>query len=289
MTHDELLRAAGGIQLIALDLDGTALTSGPVSVLTPRTTAALRAAADRGILVVPATGRSIRSSIGVYPELSIAPYIISVNGGLVTDLRTGEHLYQASFPAQVAAELVMALLDEPENSVYLNTLDRIYTAYRDGTCFPAPGERKPFGIDPDTAVSLRDKLLTQGDEVLEIGLHYAIEGGMDRYGAVARRFPQVDFFEVGYKNVEFVGRGGSKGSSLRLLCEHLGIPASRVCALGDNGNDAEMLSWAGIGVAMGNAIPAAKEAADHITADNDHEGVAEFLETYILSIKGAPL
>jgi hypothetical protein len=65
------------------------------------------------------------------------------------------------------------------------------------------------------------------------------------------------------------------------------IPAEQTMAIGDHDSDATLLLWAGIGVAMGNATPAAKAAADVVTSSNLRDGVAEALEQYLLG-RGTP-
>ena len=66
------------------------------------------------------------------------------------------------------------------------------------------------------------------------------------------------------------------------MCEKLGIPIAETIAVGDQTNDLEMIRAAGLGVAMGNATEEVKAAADLITADCDHDGVAEIIEKYLL-------
>ena len=66
------------------------------------------------------------------------------------------------------------------------------------------------------------------------------------------------------------------------MIERYGIRREEVMAFGDGGNDIEMIEYAGIGVAMGNAVPQVKSAADYITADNDHDGVGLAVEKFIL-------
>ena len=62
------------------------------------------------------------------------------------------------------------------------------------------------------------------------------------------------------------------------VCTHLGITAAEVAAFGDQRNDVAMLTWAGLGVAMGNALPEVKAQADHVTLSNDDDGLANELE-----------
>ncbi|MBR1798320.1 MAG: HAD family hydrolase [Bacteroidales bacterium] len=72
---------------------------------------------------------------------------------------------------------------------------------------------------------------------------------------------------------DIVANGNNKAHGMDALCQHLGINRSRTVAFGDGANDIEMLEWAGIGVAMGNADPIVKQHADMITTDVDHEGI----------------
>ena len=81
-------------------------------------------------------------------------------------------------------------------------------------------------------------------------------------------------------NAEFNAAGVDKGVGLAMLRTKLGIDRMHVIAFGDNENDLEMLEGAGIGVAMGNSKQYVKDAANEVTADNDHDGVAEFLEKF---------
>lgn len=83
-------------------------------------------------------------------------------------------------------------------------------------------------------------------------------------------------------NIEIAPAGASKASGLATLCSKLGIPLAQVCAIGDGGNDAAMLREAGLGVAMGNAIPEALAAADEVAPTNAEDGFADFVERRLL-------
>ena len=84
-----------------------------------------------------------------------------------------------------------------------------------------------------------------------------------------------------YKRQEFNKLGVSKGSGLKKLAELLGVPMECVMAIGDGGNDAEMLRAAGVGVAMENAMEEARAAADYITADVRKCGVAQAIDRFV--------
>jgi len=74
----------------------------------------------------------------------------------------------------------------------------------------------------------------------------------------------------------------TKAAMAQQLARSLGIPAEQVLAIGDSDNDVALLRWAGIGIAMGNASPAAKEAADGVTSSNLRDGAAEAMERWVL-------
>jgi len=82
--------------------------------------------------------------------------------------------------------------------------------------------------------------------------------------------------------LEVVPAGVNKWGGLCLLLDHLGIPAEAIMAIGDGSNDLEMVASAGLGVAMGNAVPAVKAAASVVVGTNDECGVAQALERFVL-------
>jgi hydroxymethylpyrimidine pyrophosphatase-like HAD family hydrolase len=87
-------------------------------------------------------------------------------------------------------------------------------------------------------------------------------------------------------SVELTAPGIHKGRGLVELSERLGVPRRLVVAFGDGLNDREMLTWAGLGVAMGNADPATKAVADEVTASNDEDGVAVVVERLLTEHSG---
>ena len=88
---------------------------------------------------------------------------------------------------------------------------------------------------------------------------------------------------AGFVDLEVMNPATNKGLALAALCRALGVPAEQVMAIGDSGNDAAMLDFAGVGVAMGNGEEALKQKADLIAPTNEDGGVADMLE---LAIKG---
>ncbi len=92
---------------------------------------------------------------------------------------------------------------------------------------------------------------------------------------ITKSFPT--FLEIMHKDV-------SKANGLRILARELGINSSEIIAIGDNFNDIEMIEYAGLGVAVGNAPAGVREKADYVTLNKNGLGVKEVIDKYILSI-----
>ena len=97
------------------------------------------------------------------------------------------------------------------------------------------------------------------------------------YGAIA--LEEAFFTPLPETMLEFIRQGND---GLLALAEKLGLRRDQVMAVGDSGNDLSMIEDAGLGVAMGNATPEILAAADAVTADNNHDGVALAIEKYAL-------
>ncbi len=92
---------------------------------------------------------------------------------------------------------------------------------------------------------------------------------------------RADSFFSNDKYLEILPLGCNKGAGVKFLTEYLSYPVSHVFASGDENNDIPMLKYAGHGIAVANAAPSVKEAADIVTKeDNEHNGLLEVINTY---------
>ena len=113
-------------------------------------------------------------------------------------------------------------------------------------------------------------------------LYRSLEDRDAVWQAVAQQFPDVEITTSIEKHLELNAPGVNKGTGLMMLARRLGLRPDQVMACGDSGNDLEMIRRAGLGVAMGNSTRPVLEAADYVTLDNNHDGVAAAIEKFVL-------
>ena len=269
------------IRIIALDLDGTLLNSD--KQLTDRTRAALERAARAGIEIVPTTGRFYGAMPQIIRELPFVRYTITINGAEVADLQTGQVIYKAELPWQQAVEIMS----------FLDTLPVLYDCYMDNAAFMTAAFRDR--IDELVSIPHYQKMLRElRKPVPELkafvaGQQHGIQKmqfftnlpdlRLKMLEELPRLFDGLSVSSAVVDNVEINQTHANKGEALMALASHLGVPREGVMSFGDGLNDLTMLHAAGVGVAMANACPEAKEAADHITLSCDEDGVAAAIET----------
>ncbi len=255
---------------IATDLDGTLLGSdGKVSA---RTRDAVRAAEDAGLLVVIATGRPPRWIPPIVEQLGERGLVVCANGATVYDPARHELVARTELAAAVALELV----------------DEIQAAFPEAVIGVEQGF--DFGIDdcvdgrefqtaiPDIRVAPIRSFLDRDVTKLIVRMGrpappgtaasvQAVVGGR----ALVTHSTDESFLELSNPAVH-------KAAAVERLLEDSGIAPAEVVAFGDMPNDLELIRWAGLGVAVGNAHPDLRAAADEVTATNDDDGVALVIE-----------
>ncbi|MFZ1383853.1 MAG: Cof-type HAD-IIB family hydrolase [Propionicimonas sp.] len=261
-------------RLIAADLDGTMLRHD--KSISPRTISAIRAAQQQGVRVVAATGRQATS----LPDL-LAPtgvrYAVASNGAIGVDLNSGSLLFEELLSAEVAAEIVAYLTAELTNPCFSVVRDH------GDSNLAGPGYLELAGSDAAAPWQLTFKLTDATDLVSRPTLKLRVRHprvGPEEMLSVLASSSLTGFVATtsGAQFLEIQGAGVTKASGLAKLCAHLGVERDEVMAIGDARNDIDMITWAGLGVAMGNAVPDAIAAARWSTAGNDQDGLALAIE-----------
>lgn len=270
------------IRVIALDLDGTLLNSD--KELTPGNLVALERAAGAGIEIVPTTGRFYGGMPQVIRDLPFIRYAITINGAEVADLRTGQVIYKAELPWRQAVD-IMSLLDGypviydcyMENDAFMTAAQK----ERIDEMASSPHYRKMLRELRKPVPELKEFLARRMTDVQKVQFFTnRPELRLTLMEELPRLFGDICVSSSVSDNVEINQRRANKGEALLALAAHLGLSREQTMAFGDGLNDLSMLRSAGIGVAMANACPEAKEAAHCLTASCDEDGVARGIETY---------
>ncbi|MBI5931822.1 MAG: HAD family hydrolase [Chloroflexi bacterium] len=266
---------ASPIRLIVTDLDGTLLNS--AHEISPHTEQSLREAMSRGIPLVLATGKTRTSALHIIEHLGLTTPGVYIQG-LTVYSGAGELLYQqtlAADPAHIAIEA--AIQGHYPTVIYSGT--RILTDYKSPQTDILTHYHEP---QPEAVGPLREIIehvpvhkLTFIDEPARIT---ALRAHLKEHiGDVVTLVQALDTM------LEVLPPGASKGNGLSHLLELIQMPPEHVIAFGDGENDMGMLQLAGIGVAMGNSKTDVQKAADYVTASNDHDGIAQALERFVLN------
>ena len=273
------------IRLIALDLDGTLVNS--KRQVTERTMRALKAASAQGVHIVPTTGRLFHAMPKEVLACDFVRYGICMNGGQIYDAKEDRILHRDEIPLEVAMRVYDYLEQFPvvydcyvDNGAYMEReswerLDQIIVGRPLDLAY-SKNLRKPVEDFRGYLRKLGMSLQKMQAFMADVSIRPAIMEGL------RERFPELAISYSLPHNIEINTATAVKGNALRILCEHLGVPIGQTAAFGDGTNDISMLQAAGVGVAMGNAVPEAKAAANYVTATNDEDGVAQFIEQYVL-------
>ena len=274
-------------RLLGIDLDGTLLNSrGRVS---DANRDAIAAAQRAGCTVVPCTGRGWREAWPALVDLPGLRQGVFITGAVVSDIATGESVDFAVIEPHLALALVDYLRREPEAVLVYrepNLAGHDYMITGDGSLSPNTewwfrhtGANVHFQqhvtVD-DLHHTLRVGLVAEGKRLPEL---------CDRIAQTFGARVQLHHFEAlqreneeGVHVLEVFAAGVDKWRGLRWIAEQHGIERGQIAAIGDEINDVAMIDAAGCGVAMGNAIDKVRGVADHTTAANDDDGVAQAIE-----------
>lgn len=268
------------IQLLAVDMDGTCLNS--KSKMSDNTLKALKKAAEKGITVVPTTGRNITCLPIKIKNENFYRYVISSNGALAVDLKDNTEIFKSYIDSKTAAEILEKC---KKMGIFIAAhIDRdFYVQGRLVYC----AVKQVLGKDASVlkyVKSMAEVAKDSSKHIEEFQFFYFGDRYREKIKDIIEPYEDVcSAHSKGY--AEIYNKKGSKGTALLALAKHLGISADEIGCIGDEENDISMFDVAGKRFAMGNAIEQLKNKADVILPTNDEDGVAEAVNKYILGVE----
>jgi hypothetical protein len=270
-------------RVFAVDIDGTLVNQ--EEELTAATREALVRAGEAGIHVILATGRRYSRTLHLVEPLAIEVPLITASGALVKCPHTHKTLHCSVFPDEVIREIVRELDAEGYDPIlcadtYEQGFD-YYLARREvesaelgeylrlnpssGCLLPDLVENPPPGVFNGFAMGTKQQMLD-----VEEKLHARLDGNLSTHVLRSPRY-------IGFM-CEFAPRGITKWTAIRQLAADWDIPDEAICAVGDDVNDIPMIRGAGLGIAMGNALPEVKAAADRIAPSQGEDGLVQVVD-----------
>ena len=266
-------------RLIAFDLDGTLLDND--KHIPEENLLALHEAAERGVILAPATGRILRGIPSELRELPFLRYYILSNGAAVYDAAEERTLYR-----DISLDLTLETMD------FLDTLPVLYDCYQNDVGWMSQEtfeKAPPYFIHEPHMMGMIEKLRVRvpdlkktlrehNEPVQKISIFFRPEDNERRLWYLrhfSELFPELLASSSISNNIELNSVRAGKGNGLLALCKALDIAPEDSMSFGDESNDLSMLRAAGRGVAMGNASKDVKAAADAVCETNTESGVAK--------------
>lgn len=269
-------------KVLVLDIDGTLTNSN--KEITPATKKGIQTILEHGHKVILASGRPTPGMRRYEKELELEKYggyLLSFNGGRIVECRTGEIVYQRILP--------------------LSIIPGLYAFAQKNGCGLVTyfGDSVLSAFEPDEYVELESRINGMPIKVVENFVDFVdfdinkclltapvdkapeLEKQLqEKYGDIVSVYRSEPFF------IEIMPQNVDKATSLDKMLEKVGLTKENAICCGDGFNDISMIKYAGMGVAMGNAQPAVKEAADYITGTNDEDGLVQVIDEFIMKGTG---
>ena len=280
------------IKVIIMDVDGTLTNS--QKVVTPETKEALLKAQDAGTILILASGRPTSGLRDLAKELQMDKHnglLVCYNGSKVVDCQSDEVLFNQALSIEEAKAVlehmkkfdrVRPMIDHGEYMYVTNVYDNIIQ-FNGG----------PFNVMEYESRGGKYKLCEVDDlaAFVDFPLNKILTTSDPEYLQEHYKEMQAPFVDTlscmftGPFYFEFTAKGIDKAKALDTVLKPMGYKQEEMMAFGDGHNDASMVKYAGVGVAMANAVEDLKAIADDVTLSNDEDGIAKSIYKYMPEIK----
>ena len=274
------------IRLLGLDLDGTLLNNKKqVSKIDEDS---IKKVMQKGIIVVPVTGRPRKGIPDYIEKLFHDSYIITSNGAVTTDVRLQKNIDGAYLRSKTVLNIVELIQRQKEDIkveifadgigyVEKNQLNVIKELFR-GTHLESY-----FNVSRIPVNSINSLIINRNEDIAGISIMTQSIDIKNRIQKSLARFDDIKITSSVQTDLEINALNAGKGQALLRLAKRLDIQNSQIMACGDSGNDIELLQSVGTAVAMGNAIEEVKKVAAFITLSNEENGIAFAIDRFILN------
>ncbi|WGX76617.1 Cof-type HAD-IIB family hydrolase [Paraclostridium bifermentans] len=273
------------IKLICIDMDGTLLMD--QQNVSEENKKAIKEAVSRGVHVAITTGRVYNCAKLYSDEIGLKTPIIASNGAFIGG-SNGETIYNNPLNSNEIKDFlsltkqygllsyltgnfgIVSTMELPDNHIY-KVLNKRLKDY----------EKIKFEVidNIDNAFKLYPNQLLKGVCIEKDNISNLMKVKKE----LKQLNPELEIVSSWDDNFEIMKKGSSKGEAVAQLAKYFNLKRDEVMCIGDSENDLSMIEYAGIGVAMGNAIDIVKQSAQYITLPNTESGVAKAIEKFVLS------
>ena len=273
-------------KLLAIDMDGTFLDGEHKP--TKKNYYAVKKAAQLGMKVVICSGRipaAIKALVDYMPENQP---IIAGNGSIILN-SNHEEIYKESIDYNTVTNIISMFRKDYDNVyyqimdadvVYAESIGKTVTDFLLKLNLSLPRKhRMEFRLIPDLLTYIRNN----GIKASKIEIYEENISKLNKIRSDLKNLANVEVVNSGEYSLEIIKKGLSKGNALEVLAKYYGYSLDECIAIGNDENDIEMISKAGLGIAVKNAKDKVKKIADYITEkDNENSAVAEVVEKFII-------
>ncbi|KAI9309464.1 HAD-like domain-containing protein [Cunninghamella echinulata] len=268
------------IKMVASDLDGTLVSHG--FEVSARAIKVLKELEDIGFQIILASGRPPRSMALILDMIKLShPLVLCCNGAVVLDHEKKKIIKSFTIAQEYLFNLLKKMKDTLGNDIYIGVESGLLFKCEQGYAL----KRGPENMNHDYIIidELEEFVMEPVEKIVVVHKEWPANQ-LDHYlktvifnDAVWDRVIHITYSNPHFIEISAVGI--SKGTTIKSITEEqLGLNSKNLIAFGDMPNDLQMLEYAGIGVAMENALDEVKKIADHVTLTNEEDGVAVVLE-----------
>lgn len=293
---DRMEGMIGLLKLLALDLDGTMLN--PDKIITPETRSSIQQLMAENVAVTIASGR-FPASVWLHArEIPLDFALVALNGAVTVNAKSGQML--EGFPLETASlSYLLDVIEKEDAYVHFYGYNILYVREINDTNrnwalnnvvvrpeLPWTEEHYKEQTDlirlVEVGSDFRTFVNSMSGQIFKAAVICADLAARERIYNELEASGKFQCTKTGGLRFDVNAAGISKRDALERLCREQGIDRQEVAVAGDYDNDLDMLKWAGLGIAMGNAEPYVQASADVITGTNEQDGVAMAIRNYLL-------